>query len=91
MTETDRYGTSGTGRYGRYDSGAMAGPGSGMRRGTTGSEWTGRQALTGPASGSAPDDATMGTDPGASVIASTSTVDIGSDTESGRTRGTTGG
>jgi hypothetical protein len=87
-TGTDRYGASGAGRYG---SEGIAGAGSSMRGGTTGSEWTGRQVTTGRATGSTRDAATLRTDPGASVIASTSTVDIGSDVESGRTRGATGG
>jgi hypothetical protein len=90
-TGTDRYGASGAGRYGGYGSEGIAGAGSSMRGGTTGSEWTGRQATTGRATGSTRDAATLRTDPGASVIASTSTVDIGSDVESGRTRGATGG
>jgi hypothetical protein len=90
-TGTDRYAASGAGRYGGYGSEGIAGAGSSMRGGTTGSEWTGRQATTGRATGSTRDAATLRTDPGASVIASTSTVDIGSDVESGRTRGATGG
>jgi hypothetical protein len=94
MTGTDRYGASGAGRFGGYDTDSIAGAGtssgSSMRSGMTGSEWTGRQSTTGQAYGS-PDAATLRTDPGASVIASTSTVDIGSDVESGRTRGATGG
>jgi hypothetical protein len=91
MTGADRYRMSGTGRSGRYGTGTMAGSGSGMSGATTGSQWTGRQPMTGQGHGSAPDAATLRTDPGASVIASTSAVDIGSDIESGRTRGTTGG
>jgi hypothetical protein len=91
LSGTDRYGTSGIGRYGGHGSDSMAGAGGSMRSGTTGSEWTGRQSTTGNAHRPTPDAATLRTDPGASVIASTSTVDIGSEIESGRTRGTTGG
>jgi hypothetical protein len=91
MTDTGRYGTSGSGRYGRYGSDAMSDGGSNTRSGTAGSEWTGRQPNTGQRQESTPSAATLGTDPSASVIASTSVVDIGSDIESGRTRGTSGG
>ena len=76
-----RYGMTDKDRYGT----------SNVRSGTAGSEWTGRQRTTAQRYGSTPGAATLGTDPSASVIASTSAVDIGSDIESGRTRGTTGG
>ena len=88
MTDTDRYWTSGSGRYGGD---AMTRGSSNMGSGTAGSDWTGRQPTTGQRYGSTPSAATIGTDPNASVIASTSVVEVGSDIESGRTRGSTGG
>jgi hypothetical protein len=71
---------SGYGDYG-YGSGAYSGGSYGGRRG---SGWTESDAAMSPGYGSSTSGSTLGTDPNASVIASTQPVDIGSDTEADR-------
>jgi hypothetical protein len=74
------YGMSGYRDYG-YGSGAYGG---GSHGGHRSSGWTESDAVMSPGYGASTSGSTLGTDPNASVIASTQPVDIGSDADAGR-------